>query len=180
MRLYASDVFLSMNVTLKLELEDWRQFQSFLEKDLQKSVKSWWNGHWFTFLFSVSLCLAILLALEAFGGIHWPTAGSVALLLAMVIGLHVAHLFKLRQAFSPSDSGIFVGEHRFDFGEDGIKIAGQDYETWLSWDRVQRIERSDDMIMIFLDTAFAYLFPVSKLDDPDGLYACLIDHWDRK
>ncbi len=169
-----------MDVTIKLELEDWQRFQSFLEKDLQKTVKSWWNSHWFTFLFSVLLCLVLLLALEVFGGIHWPTAGMVALLVVLVIALHVAHLVKLKRAFAPSDSGIFIGEHRFVFTEDGIKVGGQGYENRLSWDRVQRIERSDGMIMIFLDTAFAYLFPQGKLDDPDGLYACLIDYWEKK
>lgn len=169
-----------MNVTLILELEDWRQFQSFLEKDLQKTVRFWWGSHWFTFMFSVSLCLVLLLVLEAFGGVHWPTAGFITLFLAVVIALHVAHLFKLKQAFAPSDSGIFVGEHRFAFDEDGIRVAGQGYENGLSWDRVQRIERSDGLIMIFLDTAFAYLLPLGKLDDPDGLYACLIGYWEKK
>lgn len=169
-----------MNVTIKLELEDWRQFQSFLEKDLQKTVKSRWSSLWFTFVFSVAMTLVLLLTLEAFGGIHWPTAGFVALLLASVIALHVAHLFRLKRAFAPSESGIFVGEHQFVFADDGINITGQGYENRLSWDRVQRIERSDGLIMIFLDTAFAYVIPVRNLDDPDRLYDCLLSYREKK
>jgi len=42
---------------------------------------------------------------------------------------------------------------------------------------MQKIERAQGMIIIYLDTVFGYVFPESKLDDPDGFYKYISEHF---
>ena len=60
---------------------------------------------------------------------------------------------------------------KFKFSEQGISITSEGYKTDCSWGVVKKIERAQGMILLYLDTVYAYILPESKLGDPDDFYA---------
>lgn len=159
-----------MHISIKLELEDWLQFQSYIEKELSKAVKSWTDSFWFNFVLWAVIAFFFMSVFQNTSEIHWPTAGVVSAFFILLFILFFFNLAKLKKAFAPSESGVFIGEHHFVFDEDGIKSKGQGYEGSHDWSIVKRIERTNGMILIFLDTAYAYVFPESKLENPELFY----------
>ena len=160
-----------MEITIKLEREDWNLFQSQLEKELPKTVKSWTNSFWFNIVLWAVIAFTIMSVFESKGRFHWPTAGVVSAFFILLIALFFINLSKVKKAYAPSEDGVFIGEHTFIFDSDGIKSTGRGYTGDHSWSLVKRIERVNGMILVYLDTAFAYVFPESKLDNPDEFYA---------
>jgi len=159
-----------MDILIKLEIEDWNQYQSYIEKELSKSVKSWTDSFRFNLVLWGVTGFILMSIFRNLSEIHWPTVGVVSVFYILIFILFIIKLAKLKKAFAPSETGVFFGEHQFVFDEEGIKSKGHGYEGKHSWSVVQRIERTNGMILIFLDTAYAYIFPVSKLDNPDKLY----------
>ncbi|MCP4551300.1 MAG: YcxB family protein [Bacteroidetes bacterium] len=159
-----------MNISIKLEVKDWYQFQSYLEKEIPKTMKSWTNSFWFNLVLWAVLGFVFMLIFQNTGKVHWPTVGVVSTFFILMFALFVFNLYKYKRACAPSKSGVFIGEHRFIFDEEGIKAQGQGYESSHNWTLVQRIERANGIIIIFLDTAYAYIFPESKLENPEQLY----------
>ena len=159
-----------MDILIKLEIEDWNKYQSYIEKELSKSVKSWTDSFWFNLILWAVIGFIFMSIFRNLSEIHLPTIAVVSVFFILLFVLFIFNLLKLKKAFAPSKSGIFIGEHQFVFDEEGIKSKGQGYEGKHSWSVVQRVERTNGMIIIFLDTAYAFIFPESKLEKPDQLY----------
>lgn len=159
-----------MEISIKLEVQDWSKFQSHLEKELPKTVKSWTNSSWFNIILWAVIAFAFMSIFEYIGEIHWPTAGFVTVFFVLFFALFLFNMAKLKKAYAPSENGVFVGEHTFVLDDEGIKSKGQGYEGNHAWTIVKRIERANGMILIYLDTANAYVFPENKLENPDLFY----------
>ena len=71
--------------------------------------------------------------------------------------------------------GIFCGNHVFEFNDRGIVSSGKGYKSEYSWDIVKRLDRKNGYIYIYLDTAYSFIFPEKKLDDPDKFYYFLAE-----
>ena len=56
------------------------------------------------------------------------------------------------------------------FDDYGISTEGQGYAGKHSWAIVKKIERANGLILIFLDTSYAYVISEAKLKDPDAFY----------
>lgn len=168
-----------MDVLIKLEVGDWLRFQSHIEKELAKNTHSWITSFWFNLVLWTALAFIFMFVFQNAGYFHWPTAGVVAIFFIIFITLFVLKLSIIRKASAPSDNGVFVGEHQFNFDADGIKTKGHGYEASHSWSIVKRIERTNGMILIYLDTVYAYVLPENKLSDPDLLYNYLIEKFKK-
>lgn len=159
-----------MEISIKLKKEDWSLFQKHLEKELPKTIKSKTNSFWFNLILWAVIAFIFLSIFHNISQIHWPTAGFVSVFFILFLGLFFFNLAKMRKAYEPSDNGVFTGEHSFSFNEAGITSKGQGYEGRHSWSIVKKIDRANGMILVYLDTAYAYIYPENQLDNPDQFY----------
>jgi hypothetical protein len=160
----------SMEIQITLQKEDWKLYQSYIEKALPKQQKTWMDSFWINLFVWMGLAMVFMAIFQSFSHFHWPTAASVAIFFVLIFVLFLFNMFKIRKAFEPLESGIFCGRHKFTFTSDGIITEGKGYEGHHSWEIVKKIERAPGMILIYLDKVYAYVFPESKLDDPDEFY----------
>jgi hypothetical protein len=159
-----------MEVNITYEKEDWFKFQRYLEKELLRSKRATWDKV-FVNLISWALIGAIgMFAFRLIEYFHWPTAGFVCAFAVIIFLLFIRDLNKMKSAFAPSESGSFIGDHKFVFTELGIESTGAGYNAFHAWSAVKQIVRKNGLIMLFLDTAYAYIYPEDKLDNPDALY----------
>jgi hypothetical protein len=159
-----------MEISIQLEAEDWRQFQKYLAKELPKTVKPRTGSFGFNVILWTVITFMFFVIFQNTEEFHWPTAGFVAVIFIVVFALFIYNLVQQGKAYAPAEDGVFVGEHHFVFDEKGIATKGKGYEARHSWSTVKRIERVNGMILIFLDTAYAFVLQESKLDNPETLY----------
>lgn len=159
-----------MELSINLDKNDWIKYQTYLQKKLQKETAAVTGSFWFNLLFWAAFAFLIMLFFPAGQQFHWPTAITTAVFFLLIIILFLFNLGKLNRAFVPSEEGIFTGEHQFIIDELGISSKGSNYEARHVWPGVLRIERTGGMIMVFLDTAYAFVFPEHKMNDPDAVY----------
>ena len=168
-----------MEIQIKLEKEDWKKYQSYLEKELPKHSKSWMNSFWVQMLIWMILAFIFMVIFQNFSAFHWPTAASVAIFFILFAALWVFNIIKIRKAFEPSETGLLCGIHTFKFTEHGIDSEGKGYTGYHGWEIVKKVERAKGMIIVYVDTAYAYVFPESKLDNPDNFYAYILDQYSK-
>ena len=158
-----------MEVEIDLEQSDWSKYQAYVEKALPAESKNASGKRWMNILLWV-LTILFLLALNFIEHFDWPTATFVSLVFISLFGAVIVQLRVASKAFAPAADGVFCGHHKFNFTEDGIASSGRGYHGLHSWKLVKKIVRSEGMILIFLDTIFAYVLPESKLPNPDELF----------
>lgn len=159
-----------MEVEITYEKDDWSKFQGFLEKEIPRRIKTSWDNVFVSILVWALIGAIAMYMFRQFEKFHWPSAGYVSALAVIIFTLFFRHLIKMKSAFAPSESGCFIGSHRFIFNASGIESKGSGYNAFHSWSTVKEIVRGNGLIMIFIDTAQAFIFPEHKLDDHDGLF----------
>lgn len=159
-----------MEIKINLQKEDWRRYQSYIGKALPNNRKTWMDSFWVNMFVWMVVGIVFMTIFRKFSHFHWPTAVSVAIFFVIISALYFFNCVKIRKAFEPLESGTFCGDHKFTFSSKGIASEGEGYEGCHSWRIVKNIERASGMILIYLDTAQAYVFPESKLDNPDEFY----------
>ena len=159
-----------MEISIKLEAEDWRKFQQYLEKELPKTVKPVTGSFGFNVILWTAMTFTFFVIFQNTEEFHLPTAGFVTVVFILMFGLFIYNLVQQGKAYAPSEDGVFVGEHTFIFDEKGIATKGKGYEGTHRWSIVKRVARANGMILIFMDTAYAYVLPESKLENPEALY----------
>lgn len=158
-----------MHIEINLDQSDWSRYQTFVEKTLPAASKNAQSKRWLNVLLWV-LTIGFLLALNFIERFDWPTATFVSLVFISFFGALVVQLKDARKAFEPAVDGVFCGHHKFTFTEEGIATSGHGYHGQHSWDLVKKIVRVEGMILIFLDTIYAYVLPESKLANADALF----------
>ncbi len=169
-----------MKFSINLEKNDWLLFQKYLEKELPKSVKIWADHFLFDIALVAILIVSIFLTFDTFEQVHLPTAFATSIIFITYFIFLIISGIKFRIAATPAEDGIFIGLHLFIFDENGITSSGEGYEGFQSWSIVKKIVRTDGMILIFLDTAYAFVFLEDKLDNPDELYNTAIQFYNAK
>ncbi|MCP3927792.1 MAG: YcxB family protein, partial [Bacteroidetes bacterium] len=101
------------------------------------------------------------------GSVHYPTAILVSSIFLIVIGLWIWNVIRLNRALAPSEHGPFFGKHRCVIDETGIHLERKGYKRYVDWHAVKLVERGNGMIMLFIDTAQAFIFPENQIDDID-------------
>ena len=159
-----------MEENITYEKEDWMKFQGFLERELPRRNKVIKSGFFVNLIAWTLIGIVAMFVFRQIDHFHWPTAGFVSAIAVIIIIQFIRDVNKLKHAFAPSKSGCFIGSHSFVLTESGIESRGSDYSSFHAWSAVREIVRDNGIIMLFLDTAYAYIFPEHKLDDPDVLY----------
>jgi hypothetical protein len=158
-----------MEIQIDLEKQDWVRYQAYVEKKLQSESKTVKGRRWITALTWV-VTIAFMLALNFIDQFDWPTAAYVSLALLSLCGVVVLHLAITRKTIEPANDGVFCGRHTFTFTEEGIASRGHGYHGLHSWDLVKHVVRAQGLILIFLDSVYAYVLPESKLPNPDEVF----------
>jgi hypothetical protein len=159
-----------MEINIIYEKKDRLIFQGYIEKALMSKGRASWGevlGDLFVWAF---VGVVGVFVYSQFNQFHWPTAGYVFTFGIVIFGLFMRDMNKKKHRFAPTESGVFIGTHKFEFTKQGIKSNGTGYNSFHTWAVVKKIVRENGLIMLFLDTAFAYIFPENKLDNPDGIY----------
>lgn len=152
-----------MIIKISLTKQDWLFFNKYLQKKKQKETKSFSNSFIGNLLIFFVIGLAAMFFLD--GQFHLPTAAATCLIFVMIVLQYSLNISKLRKALMPSESGVFVGQHAFEFGEEGISCSGKGYKSFHEWSIVKYLVFEEEYIMIFFDTAYAYIFPVNQIEN---------------
>lgn len=155
-----------MEFELKLEKADWHVFNTYLCKRLSLKNKTLFDNFFFSVFIWMIIGFVIIIILKMFGGFHWPTAAVTSLVFVFVYLIIFYKNKKIQTAFEPMDNGSFCRAHIYKFSEEGISTG----DGTISWDMILKIERAQGMIMLYMDTAFALIFPEHKLEHPDKFY----------
>ena len=155
-----------MEIDLNLTPTEWLKFQKYIQRKKQKELKGFMGGFWSNMILWFGLTLFFVIIYRHIGRLHYPTVFFVFCIFVILIGLFCWNIIRLQRALAPSEQGTFVGKHRFVFAEDGIHLQGKGYKSFYDWDSVKSVERENGMIMLFIDTAHAFIFPEDQIDDP--------------
>lgn len=167
-----------MQITLKTSQDDWFAFNQHILTQRPKTHRTWLDNPWIMTPCWVVLALLLLFIFGLNDHFHAPTALAVSIYLVVFIGALILNAKLKQQAFAPDPQGTFVGEHTFVFDETGIASSGDGYHAQHAWRLVKKIERISQrvsnsdrkLILVYLDTCFAYIFPESQLENPDDFY----------
>ncbi len=157
-----------MEIDLTLTSEEWYQFQKYVQRKKMKELKGVLDGFGSNLILWGGLTFVFVILFAFIERFHYPTAIFCLVTCATVVGLFFINSHRLQRAFAPSENGTFVGVHRFIFDAQGIHCEGKDYKSSYAWRAVKDIIRANGMIMLFIDTAHAFIFPETQLKDPDG------------
>jgi hypothetical protein len=168
-----------MEIQIELEKEDWKKFQSYIAKEIPKQYKTWMDSFWVNVIIWMVVAFVFMSIFKKFSDFHGPTAISVAVFFVLIFALFIFSAIRIRKAFEPLASGIFCGRHHFTFSSEGISSKGKGYEAFHSWEIVKKVERAPGMILIYLDKAYAFMFPEAKLAEPDGFYQYISEQFSK-
>jgi len=159
-----------MELNIRYEKDDWIAFQSYLEKEMCKSTKSWHDSMWVNFVIWLVIAFTFFSYFQSGLTFSWSTAGIVSFFFIFIYAQIFLSSIKIKEAFRPLEGGTFLGEHQFTFDNEYIHTKGKGYKASHSWGVITRLKKSDEGIYLFLDSAYAYIFPLSKLENPDQFY----------
>ena len=158
-----------MELKLKLEKEDWLAFNRYLCKKIAAKNKTVFDNFFINIFLWMIIGFAIIFTAKQFGGFHWPTAVITSIVFLLFYFVLFIKQKKLQAAIEPMENGSFCRELEYKISEEGITTR----DGTISWDLILHIERAQGMIMLYLDSAFALIFPEQKLEDPDKFYECV-------
>lgn len=159
-----------MEVLITYEKEDWAAFQAYLEREIPKSVKTPWDGFWVNLIVWAGIGAGTMAAFQYVVDFHWPSGLFVAAIFGVISVLHLRYLRRIKNGFAPSENGNFLGAHKFKFSDQGVEAEGDGYKAFHEWSVVQEIVRENGLIMLFVDTSSALIFPEAKIANPEYLY----------
>ena len=155
-----------MEFKLKLGKEDWLAFNRYLCKKISEQNKTIFDNVFISVFVWMVIGFAIVFTTKQLGGFHWPTAAIISIVFLFLYFTMFIKQKKLQAAFEPMENGSFCRELTYKFSEEGISTK----DGTISWDLILQIERAQGMIMLYLDSAFALVFPEQKLENPDKFY----------
>ncbi len=156
-----------MKFDLKLTAAQWSGFQKYMQRKKQKELKGIINGFWVDLIIWIALAFFFYIGFTYVGSVHYPTAIIISCIFLIVIGLWIWNVIRLNRALAPSEHGPFLGKHRCIIDEAGIHLERKGYKRYVDWHAVKLVERGNGMIMLFIDTAQAFIFPENQIDDID-------------
>ncbi|WP_448546444.1 hypothetical protein [Thalassotalea fusca] len=160
-----------MEVKIKLSVKDWESYQSFLGSE---APRKYYSGWWLTLINAVVWFLGVVIVMatvDTISSFHWPTAITVCVLFLLIIVNHLINRPRvLLASFAPDIEGSFCGTHYFRLTDESIIAKSDGYTSEHSWFLFKRIVRSHGLVMLFIDTANAFIFPESELADAEAFY----------
>ena len=151
-----------MELDLELTQADWLNFNKYVQRKIQKGLL---GGFWPNVVIWFLITILFVFLFQRIDRLHWPSVGFVSIIFVLLIGYFFLNIAKAQKALMPSLQGTFVGDHHFEFNEKGIYSNGRGYNGFHEWSTVKAIEQGNQMVLIFLDTAYAFVFPETQLED---------------
>ena len=145
---------------------DWRAFL----RHWQRTASARYRSPWWSHLVKIALWAVIGFAFAwLYKGIHYPTAAVVsAVFLSGILSGYLSFL-KMRKAAEPNSQGIFIGLQSYVFSPRGIEVKGKNYSSSMSWDALQSVDETDDLLILYVDSSQAIVLPKRCLDNLDAL-----------
>jgi hypothetical protein len=155
-----------MDVNIKLTVDDWNSFQTFIGSEIPRKFYSGWLLGLANFLIWLAFAVVFIGTINSFSTFHWPSGISIALIFVILIINNFINKPKLLlKSLEPSIDGPFCGQHKFNFSQTDITVIGNGFETKHSWGIVKRVVNSNGLIMLFIDTAHALIIPTRELEN---------------
>ena len=164
-----------MQFEITYEKEDWRKYIGYITSSIPKSIRSPLDKGWVNVLIWLYIGFFLVMILKNVESIDGPTAVYGAIFISSLYLIFRPNKKKLVEAYAPSEDGVFIGEHQYTLTEEGIGHSTEGYKGFHSWTNVLKIIRANGLIMLFVDTESAFIFPEEKVDNPDDLYNFAIE-----
>ena len=113
---------------------------------------------------AVAVCFLGMFGLKE--SFDWVTFGVTSALFFFLFLAWLVELTRMQHSALPSDHGLTLGRHTYEFSEDGIHAEGQGYESHFDWSSVTRIQETKSQLLLYLDTAFAIVLPKEDVGGP--------------
>lgn len=162
-----------MELEIEYDLSDSNEFNDFFRKKVCAEAKAWWDSAWVSVVIWIVVALAFYAFARSGTKFSWPTAFIVAFFLLLIFGFLVLNSVKMRRAVRPSEDGIFLRRHKFQVTDAGIAVASAGYEARYDWTSIYSVEKTDKAVYLFLDTANAFIFPLSKVGDAEAFISVI-------
>jgi hypothetical protein len=160
-----------MDVKIKLGVDDWKAFQVFLGTEIPRKHYSGWVSGTINFIVWFVIAIIVMATIDSVSTFHWPTAVTVISLFVILIFNHLINRPKLLlKSFEPELNGSFCGEHSFVLDKTHLMASGVGYESKYSWSLFQRVVKTNDLILLFIDNAKAFVFPINELNNPEEFF----------
>ena len=155
-----------MDIEIKLTRDHWNEFNRFVNKLRAKQINILFGSFWLNL---IAWCVLVLIIMILYGltkrRIDAPTAELLFFIFFILFMFFALVLYKHIKALAPSEKGLLLGTHYFIFDEKGIHSKGKGYESFHQWSTVIDIEVSKKLVILFLDTIYAFIIPIDQLDD---------------
>lgn len=154
-----------IEIEIEIKLEDWTKFSNYIAKEKTKeSAKS--PSHIKAF---IALIFLIVLSVYIFRSLNLTIDKPTAILLINIFLIYFFYFSwnqkEFIKTYNPLPNGVVLRKSYYIFDENGIDIKSDGIKTFYEWKTIEKIEFTDDMVMIYIDTAIALLFPCNQLDD---------------
>ena len=157
-----------VEIDIDLRKEDWFSFVKYLQRKKQRGLKGLFTGFWGNMILWCILTLIFMFLFNRLEKFHYPTAIFMFVLFLAVFGTFLLRMAKLQKALAPSENGIFIGKHHFRFNKNGIFAEGQNAKSHYQWEAILSVVYEEGMVLLFVDTAHAMVFPERQIGDPEG------------
>jgi hypothetical protein len=156
-----------VEIDIDLKKEDWSRFIKYIQKKKQRDVKGVVNGFWKNMILWCILTIIFIALFKNVGKLHYPTATFMFVLFAAIGGYYFLHMVQLQKTLAPSENGLFIGKHHFRFDQNGIISESRKAKSHYKWEAILSVVHENDMILLFVDTAYAIVFPEKQVGDPE-------------
>jgi len=164
-----------MNLTININLQDWKLFQQFHHSQLINRSRSKTIEFFVNLVLWAFIGFVFMAAFNQLSHFHWPSALSVFIFAATMYFLSTLKYKKLMKSYEPSDNGTLIGEHTFTINEKGISSKGKYYNCLHDWSAIKHIMQTNELVIIYIDTMNAFIFPKKEISDPNSFYNHLIE-----
>lgn len=169
-------------IEIEIKLEDWTKFSNYIAKEKTKeSAKS--PSHIKAF---ITLIFLIALSVYIFRSLNLTIDKPTAILFINIFLIYFFYFFyfswnqkKFIKTYNPLANGVILRKSYYIFDENGIDIQSDGIKTFYKWKIIEKIEFTDDIVMIYIDTAIALLFPCNQLDDVEK-FINMINQYNNK
>ncbi len=160
-----------MEFAIELDINDWKSYNLFLTKWIKAKKSVGWRKQLKSLLLWLAIGVVMATVFSAGGyALHWPTLIAVVIFLALLVFSFLAEVSENQLLMQPEPGGSFLGVHTFRFDDVGIHSSGAHYQATHDWSSPRNLVRENGLILVFVDTTLAFVFPERKLADPSALF----------
>lgn len=158
-----------MELHIKYEISDWKEYQSHLERKFCKDTKAWWESMWVNIILWFIIAAVFFAYFQSNTKFSWHTAGIVSFALITFFAIMISNSIKFKRLCQPSESGAFLASHKFVVNDEGISCSGEFYDSLHKWSAIKNYENTDKAIYLYIDSVNAFIFPKHKVKDHESL-----------